>query len=83
MARRRGTIKVVQAGLRTMTGLDFPGAPNKTTVATNLGKFSDGFARNWGDLGLGSGQHLNRVRDRVAMGQKKTPIGRTTLKRER
>lgn len=75
---RRGTTKTIQAGFKSMVGLDYPGAPNKTTTAAN--KLGDGFAPNWGDLGLGSGQHLDRVRDRVAMGQKKTPFGRTTLR---
>lgn len=64
MARGRGTMKIINPG-------------NRTNRA-ELSRPSDWFTPDW-DKDAGAMQHRRKIEERAAMGQKKTPVGRTTI----
>lgn len=53
-------------------------APGKRTTAALESKFSDSFLPGW-DKEAGSAQHAAQIKERLEMGQKMTPIGRSRL----
>jgi hypothetical protein len=53
--------------------------PGKRTTAAQGSKMSEAYTPGW-DAKLGQDQHRDRIDQREAMGNKKTPFGRTTLR---